>query len=195
MGHSKAEKAESRERILASAARQIREGGLESISIADLMKSAGLTHGAFYAHFPSRTALLAAALDRALQDGAAASTAAAAAKGKPTLKSIANSYLSQMHRDAVGQGCAISALAGDVARADPDIRDVMRSYFETFLEETADALGGGPQARKLAISSWCTMVGAVALSRVFAGAKLGDEILREARTAVLDREKALSQPG
>ena len=75
MGHSRADKAESRERILAIAARQIREGGLDSVSIGEVMKAANLTHGGFYGHFPSRTALIAAALERALVEGEAASLA------------------------------------------------------------------------------------------------------------------------
>src|SRR5262245_27673167 len=68
MGHSQAEKAASRERILEVAARQIREGCLESLSIAELMRAANLTHGGFYGHFPSRSALIAAALERALAE-------------------------------------------------------------------------------------------------------------------------------
>ena len=88
MGHSQAEKAQSRERIVTAAARQIREGGLESISIVELMKEAELTHGGFYGHFPSRSALIAAALERALFDGEAASVAATSRKGSRTLKSI-----------------------------------------------------------------------------------------------------------
>ena len=69
MGHSQAEKARNRERILAEASRQVRRGGLESVSVGTLMKSVGLTHGGFYGHFESRSALLAEALERALLEG------------------------------------------------------------------------------------------------------------------------------
>ncbi|HEY2750970.1 TetR/AcrR family transcriptional regulator, partial [Phenylobacterium sp.] len=81
MGHSQAEKAKSRERILAEAARQIRQNGLESVSVGTLMKSVGLTHGGFYGHFESREALLASALERALLEGEA--KAGAQAPGVP----------------------------------------------------------------------------------------------------------------
>ena len=57
MGHSQAEKAENRERILAEASRQVRRDGLESVGVGTLMKSVGLTHGGFYGHFESRSAL------------------------------------------------------------------------------------------------------------------------------------------
>src|SRR5579864_6885609 len=81
MGHSQAEKAESRERILAEASRQVRRDGLESVSVGSLMKSVGLTHGGFYGHFESRSALLAEALERALVEGEA--NAKVQASGRP----------------------------------------------------------------------------------------------------------------
>src|SRR2546429_2889589 len=58
-------KEETRERILRAAARAIRKHGYEGVGVADVMKDAGLTHGGFYAHFESRDALLAAAVDQA----------------------------------------------------------------------------------------------------------------------------------
>lgn len=62
----------SHERIVEAAARAIRREGYAGVGVADVMKEAGLTHGGFYAHFPSRDAMLAAAMDRAGRDGAAA---------------------------------------------------------------------------------------------------------------------------
>ena len=66
MGHSQAEKARNRDRILAEASQQVRRDGLETVSVGALMKSVGLTHGGFYGHFENRSALLAEALQRAL---------------------------------------------------------------------------------------------------------------------------------
>ena len=190
MGHSQAEKAQSRERIVTAAARQIREGGLESISIVELMREAELTHGGFYGHFPSRSALIAAALERALFDGEAASVAATSRKGSRTLKSIVNSYLSPAHRDDAGAGCAISALAADVGRADPEVRKIMMRRMELYFSEISRVIGDVPEADKLAMSSWCTMVGAIMLSRVFKGDERSDVILRMARKTILEQEKS-----
>ena len=190
VGHSQAEKAQSRERIITAAARQIREGGLESISIAELMKEAELTHGGFYGHFPSRSALIAAALEHALFDGEAASIAATSRKGSRTLKSIVNSYLSPAHRDDAGTGCAISALAADVGRADPEVREIMMRRMELYFGDISRVIGDVPEADKLATSMWCTMVGAIVLSRVFKGDDRSDVILRMARKAILEQEKS-----
>lgn len=188
MGHSRADKAESRERIVAAAAKQIREGGLDSLSIGELMRSVNLTHGGFYGHFASRSALIAAALERALEDGEAASMAASGANGPRSLKSLANSYLSPFHRDHIAEGCAVSALANDVARADDEVREIMQARLERFFTGSAALLGEGEAARAEAIRAWCLLVGGVALARIFKGEPASDEILQEARKAVLQIE-------
>ena len=187
MGHSRADKAESRERILDVAARQIREGGLDSVSIAEIMKAANLTHGGFYGHFPSRAALIAAALDRALDRGEAAFAAAKIPNAPLTVKSIVNGYLSPAHRDDTRDGCAIAALSGDVGRSeDDDVRNQMMRRLEQSFEDMAKAMGGSPKAEAAAVTAWCAMIGAVSLSRVFLGTRRSDEILRTVRQSILD---------
>lgn len=188
MGHSQVEKAKSRERILDAAARRIREGGFDGLSIAELMKSANLTHGGFYGHFPSRAALLAEALERAMDRGEA-SPVAAPAKAPGSVKSIVNSYLSPEHRDNFASGCAVAALACDVARSDDDeVRALMASRLELSFEHMAGAMGDSAAARDAAVTAWCTMVGALALSRVCRGRPRSEEILRQARQSILDLE-------
>jgi TetR/AcrR family transcriptional regulator, transcriptional repressor for nem operon len=190
VGHSQAEKAESRARILDAAARQIRQGGLDSVSIADLMKAANLTHGGFYGHFPSRGALLVEALARALDQGAASFVAARPEGSEPSVKSIVNRYLSPAHRDNSGEGCAIAALAGDVGRADDAaVRAPMVDGLENSFADMASAMGGGPQAEQAAVAAWCAMVGGLMLSRVFQGTDRSDEVLRLARQSILDLER------
>jgi TetR/AcrR family transcriptional repressor of nem operon len=187
LGHSRAEKADSRERILDAAARQIRQGGLESVSIAELMKAANLTHGGFYGHFPSRGAVIAAALERALDRGDASFIAAQPARGGATVKSIVNRYLSPAHRDNTGEGCAIAALAGDVGRAEDDqVRAQMAERLERYFDDMAKAMGDRPEAEAAAVVAWCAMVGAITLSRVFRGTDRSDQILQLARRFILE---------
>jgi TetR/AcrR family transcriptional repressor of nem operon len=177
MGHSQAEKARSRERILAEASRQVRHGGLESVSVGALMKSVGLTHGGFYGHFESRDALLAEALERALLEGEA--KAGADRSGAPaSFHEIVRSYLSRSHRDARDSGCAVAALVSDVARADAASREVMTEHVETFVETMARTLGGDDERGIVAVSA---MVGALALSRVVADPARSDSILKAVR--------------
>ncbi|OYQ37928.1 hypothetical protein CHU93_00225 [Sandarakinorhabdus cyanobacteriorum] len=196
MGHSRAEKAQSRERIITAAAQTIRERGIDALSIGELMRSVGLTHGAFYVHFESRDALVAAALERALLDGEAAAAAARRGVGKRTVKSILNNYLSRAHRDAPGAGCAVAALAGDVARSGPATRRAMIQKLDNYLAAMAEAHGGAPrdEVADFSLAAWSTMIGAIALSRVFAGDPRSDQVLAAARKMILDAEQRPSDP-
>src|SRR5471032_227809 len=110
MGYSQAQKAESRQRVLDTAARQIREHGLEALGVAECMRSAGLTHGAFYGHFSSRDALILEALGRAVSQsekriGSLAS--GAVKRGETPLQAIAEVFLNERHVKNPGSGCAL----------------------------------------------------------------------------------------
>ena len=198
MGHSKAEKAQSRERILAAASTRIRETGLESITVGELMKSVNLTHGGFYGHFESRSDLIAAALERALADSEKTVASHIGKSDTPSVKSIVNSYLSPAHRDHPGTGCAISAVAGEVSRADPQVRAIMMSQLDRSIEVIASAIKVPEYAEQFAEAAWAMMIGAITISRVFAGEKRADHLLASARRAILDLElfyKAKAEKG
>jgi TetR/AcrR family transcriptional repressor of nem operon len=222
MGHSQADKAQSRERILMKAAEKIRDTGLESVSVGPLMRSVNLTHGGFYGHFASRSELLAHALERALREGEAASKAArreaaakaakaetaakteAAAKAETAAKTgtaanagsesarpggyatLLRSYLSRTHRDSRKSGCAIAALASDVARADEASREVMTAHVERFVENVARTMGTDDDERALLAAS--AMVGGLLLSRIVTDPKRSDQILRAVRDGLAARQ-------
>jgi TetR/AcrR family transcriptional regulator, transcriptional repressor for nem operon len=191
VGHSRADKAKSRQRILDAAALQLRELGLEGVSIGELMKSAKLTHGGFYGHFPSREDLIAEALEKALDDGAASATRAGSGKGPPTLKSFLNGYLSKTHRDDSRSGCAISALAGDIARADQRTREIMTMHVAKHFD-IISKLVGDDGATDFSMSALCTIVGAVMLSRAIANEEVSNKVLLAARKAVLNSSETLA---
>src|SRR5829696_9951804 len=97
-----AAKEESHERIVSVAARAIRRSGYGGTGVADIMKEAGLTHGAFYSHFASREAMLAEAAGKACAESAAA--AAELVAGAPPDKALAlmlGAYLSKEHVEHV----------------------------------------------------------------------------------------------
>lgn len=196
MGHSRAEKEQSRERILEAAARMIREVGPNGIGIADLMKSANLTHGGFYGHFPSRDDLILAAIGRAIDDGLNSFASLPDGEDPGSVRSIAHRYLSPSHRDNIARGCAIAALATDVGRQEEDQgRRILREHAEARFESMAEAIGEGEPAKDAAVAAWCTMVGAVVLSRAFRGSSRADEILKIAKQTVLDIAAAADRKG
>lgn len=183
MGHSQADKARSRERILNEAAAEIRDKGLDAVSIGGLMQRVKLTHGGFYGHFASRSDLIAAALEQALADGEAEARAARD-PGKPvSVGTMARSYLSRTHRDSRKSGCAIAALISDVGRADVESRAVMQPHIEAFIAKAAETFGDDDEARAmLAVSA---MIGALAISRVLTDPKRSDAVLRTVRDGVI----------
>jgi TetR/AcrR family transcriptional repressor of nem operon len=185
MGHSQAEKAKSHERILKAAAKRIREGGLERLGVVELMKRAGLTHGGFYGHFGSRDQLIAEAMELAFVDSMFASMKAAANPSRKNLVSFIKSYLSRTHRDTPGNGCAVSALSGEVRHAGPETRAIFARHLERNFDGIAKAIGG-KAGREEAIATMSAMVGAMILSRAVDDKNLSDEILNAARNRLVD---------
>lgn len=184
MGHSKADKAGSHERIVRAAAARFREAGVDAVGLADLMKDAGLTHGGFYRHFGSREDLVAEAIERALLDGGQAIEAIEKLpdNGNPVFARVVDGYLSTAHRDGLATSCAVTTLAGDVARGDERVRSAYTLQVRAYLEFFGRLLKGrkhkSPRAK--AVTALCTLVGALSLARAVDDEKLSLEILASA---------------
>ena len=102
------------ERIVDVAARTLRRNGYAGVGVADVMKQAGLTHGGFYAHFESRDALLAEAIERAGRDSGGGDERAhrrRRARGASALRALVEGYLSDEHLSAAETGCVVAALS------------------------------------------------------------------------------------
>jgi TetR/AcrR family transcriptional repressor of nem operon len=184
MGASQNQKAENHDRIVEVAARQIREGGTERPSVAEIMAAAGLTHGGFYKHFDSREDLVAEAADRALGSGEEAAAAVIDGAADP-LAAFVDWYVSAAHRDDPGGGCAVVALGADAPRADGRVRAAYRAQVERYLAHLEAMLGGeDADVRRRAVVALSTMVGAVLVARAVDDEALSDEILRDVREAV-----------
>lgn len=182
-------KEQSHERIVDAAARAIRRAGYSGVGVADVMKEAGLTHGGFYAHFPSRDALLAAAMERAGQDGAARlsqNMARRRAEGASPLRAWVEAYLSGSHLTGCERGCPVAALASEIPRQSEDVREVAASRVQRLLEAVQQVLpaDAGEHASAAVLS---TLVGALQLARALGDTPRGRAVLASARQAVLDQ--------
>jgi TetR/AcrR family transcriptional repressor of nem operon len=181
MGHSQADKDDSHDRIVRVAAARFRETGVDGIGVADLMRDAGLTHGGFYRHFASRDDLVAEAIARALRDGGRA--VAAVANGKPSpIAALVDAYLSTAHRDGWATSCAVTTLAGDVARSNDRARSAYTQQVGAYVELLNRLITGDKQkSRRIkAIAALSTLVGAVSMARAVNDDKLSREILKSA---------------
>ncbi|MEO8628258.1 MAG: TetR/AcrR family transcriptional regulator [Betaproteobacteria bacterium] len=186
MGHSQAAKAQTRDRIVQTAAARIREAGIDGVGVADLMKEAGLTHGGFYRHFGSREELLNEAVALALEDGGQHVANTIASGGEAPLAALVDAYLSAAHRDSLASSCAVTTLATDVARSSPDARSAYTRQVQRYLELIAGAMvtSNRKDARRQAVAALCSLVGAVSLARAVADEQLSREILKSAGDAV-----------
>jgi TetR/AcrR family transcriptional regulator, transcriptional repressor for nem operon len=166
------ETAVKHERIVKEASRLFRERGFENVSVGEVMKSAGLTHGAFSAHFGSKQELE----EAAVAYGQALSAARARSHGatKKGRQAYAGRYLSLRHRDHPGDGCTMAALGQEVARSTPEVK----AAFEKGLEEILSAGGGD---RKDAIFQTAALIGGVVLARAVKSEQFSDEILKAVR--------------
>src|SRR5580704_5075190 len=181
VGSSQADKAASHQRIVTAAAARIRRAGVDGLSVADLMREAGLTHGGFYRHFDSRDDLVAEAVEAALAHGSKRAEAAARQGGPEALAATIDVYLSPLHRDKPETGCAVAALPADIARSSERARAAYTAQVRRYLDLLAGLTpAGDPDDPYLILA---TLVGAVALARAVDDPGLSDQILeRTART-------------
>jgi len=156
------------ERIVDVAARAIRRSGYDGTGVADIMKEAGLTHGAFYAHFASREAMLAEAAGRACAEArAAAADLVASAPAGVALETMLRTYLSKAHAQQVELGCPLVALGSETSRQTPEVRRVATRHIKEMIDLVARQSPdwGQPGAHERALVTVATMVGALLLSR------------------------------
>ena len=177
---SREQAAENQERILEVATRLFRECGIDGIGVADLMKSAGLTHGGFYGHFKSKDDLVAQACARAISkmrqnwmrviDGA---------PGEP-LEALADTYLTTQHRDHAGRGCPMAALGGEISRQSADVRHSVTEELRPFLDYLSRVVPGRSKAarRKKALATYASLVGALVLARAVDDPALSSEVMK-----------------
>jgi TetR/AcrR family transcriptional repressor of nem operon len=182
-------KARTHARIVEAAARAFRERGVEPVAIADVMRAAGLTHGGFYAHFSSKDALVAEATTRGLADSRREFlVAAAAANPQSPLREIIRRYISRSHRDHQAEGCALPALAAEIAREPAGVRSAFTAALEEFIAQLMDYVPGdtADARRDAALVLASGMAGAVALARAVEDPALSDRLLLAARRFYTD---------
>lgn len=175
--------AENRRRILEAAGRLFRERGFQAVSVAEIMKAAGLTHGGFYGYFRSKDDLIAHAMADALGHSAPPSAGLAA---------YAADYLTAAHRDDLAGGCPTAGLAAETIRQAPGARVEMTAGLRRQIASLARAAPGESpsEKREAAIGSWAAMVGAMILARMSDDPDLSDEVLAGTRAWIAARSPA-----
>lgn len=179
MRYSSNHKAETRQRIIGEAARRFRKDGIDGTGLVPLMKALGLTHGGFYAHFPSKDALVEASLAAATEQSLDRWRDPLDAAG---LEAYLADYLSEAHRDNPGEGCPLPTLCAELGlRGTPSpIADGLAARLEARLQPCTIA----PKEADQGIVALATLVGAITLARSVADPQASKRILDAVHAAV-----------
>ena len=190
---SRAEAAQNRERIIEVAAKLFRERGFDGIGVADLMKSAGLTHGGFYGHFASKEDLMAQACARALERSLDAMHQVAVHGDGNALSAVASAYLSPQHRDHPGEGCTLAALGAEAARHGSPVRGAFTQAVHTAIGALTELVPGesGQAKRERALATYASMIGALILARAVDDPELSEEVLRSVLASITSTDASL----
>lgn len=184
MANSQAEKSLNHARILEFAAARFRQDGVNGVSVADLMKGVGMTHGGFYRHFASRDELVSEAVECAFGDGKLALDRLASIEqaSAEAFDKLVDGYLNKAHRDELSTSCALTTLAGDVARSGEGTRAVYARQVETYLDRLSALMTGkeDKEKRLSAIGLLSMLVGSLSMARAVNDENLSEEILRVA---------------
>ncbi len=176
-------------RIVEVASRAIRRAGCHGVGVADIMKEAGLTHGAFYSHFDSRNAMVVAAMQCAARDSAERVAAEAAtetaARGAGPFASFVNAYLHPTQVTQVERGCVVAALASEMPRQDKVVLDEARQRVNLLVSGVRNAMPEGASRLEAPLVT-ATMVGALQLARILGG-KAGEALLAQTREELVKR--------
>jgi len=177
MRYSKGHKQATRQRILEAAGRRFKQDGIDAAGVATVMSDAGLTNGAFYAHFSSKEDLVANVLADQLR--AQRQSFDAQPPDRAGLDAFVRAYLSPEHRDQFGDGCPSAALLDEIARRPADTRDVFTEEVMGVVDDIALRLDPTDvqAGRADALTVFGLMVGTLQLARTLTDRDLSDRVL------------------
>jgi TetR/AcrR family transcriptional repressor of nem operon len=177
MRYGKDHKEATRRRILDAAGRRFKQDGIDGAGVAAVMADAGLTNGAFYAHFDSKENLVGEVLADQLR--AQRESFDAEPSGPGAVEAFVRSYLSPEHRDELAEGCPSAALLDEVARRPADTRDVFTAELMRVVDDMAAALSpeAPADARVEALTVFGFMIGTLQLARALTDGQLSEALL------------------
>lgn len=189
MSESVGRKAISHERIIEAASRDLRRSGFEGVNVAAVMKTAGLTHGGFYAHFDSRDALLSEAMVRASENAAEAIKTRVEGlqdAGMSPFRAFVEAYLSTAHVEDCASGCPVAALCGYMPLQAAEVVDTSRHAIGNLRRLVLQFL---PRdlPRDTAWSVASMLIGAVQLARALGDAPQARAVIAAAKRDLIER--------
>ncbi len=189
MRKSREETAQTRQRIVDTAAVEFRSGGIATTGVADVMAAAGLTQGGFYRHFESKDALVKESLTNSLEERLrTVEESMGRRKGHNAVAAAIEDYLSLEHRDSPAC-CPFVSLGSELARENRDVRGTATGGFNKLIDTIAQNLPSlsSAAAKKEASVILSTMIGAMTVARLVSDADLSASVLTQAKKSLLER--------
>src|SRR5215211_914908 len=185
MRYGKDHKQATRQRILEAAGRRFKEDGIDGAGVAAVMSDAGLTNGAFYAHFTSKEDLVANVL--ADQPRAQRESFDAQPSDRAGLEALIRAYLSPQHRDQSADGCPSAALLDEIVRRPAATRDVFTDEVLATADDIAARLDPTePDAAGTdALTLFGLLIGTLQLARALNDRDLSDQLLAHSVEAAI----------
>ncbi len=187
MAEMRTKKQLTHQRMLEAAGQSFRKNGFAGIGVDGIAKSAGVTSGAFYAHFGSKGGAFEAALKAGLDEVIAAIPLFRTAHGQAWARKFADYYLGQAHREDLGGGCAMTSLSPEVVRASDNIQAIYEDGMAHIVTLIAEGLEGGTLDERTA-RAWAflsSLIGGLTLSRAVGSALVSDQIAAAAKEAAV----------
>ena len=179
MRYGKEHKQATRRRIIQTAGRRLKRDGIDGSGIATLMADAGLTNGAFYAHFASKQELVATAVADQLREQRA--SISAQTPDLAGLEQYVRAYLSVEHRDNPDDGCPSAALLDEIGRCTDATKRAYTDGLLAMVDDIAARLApeDPPSARTKTLSVFALLVGTLQLCRALTDRDLSDQLLAQ----------------
>jgi len=177
--YAKDHKQATRQRIIEAAGSRLKRDGIDGSGIATLMADAGLTNGAFYAHFESKDDLIAQTVAEQLRGQR--QRFRALPPGRAGLEQLIRAYLSVEHRDNPDGGCPSAALLDEIGRSTGTTRRAYTDGLVSVIDDLAARLPSNDpdQSRVQALSVFALLVGTLQVSRALADRQLADDVLEQ----------------
>ncbi|MBE8519642.1 TetR/AcrR family transcriptional regulator [Amycolatopsis sp. H6(2020)] len=177
--YAKEHKQATRQRIIETAGRRLKRDGIDGSGVAALMKDAGLTNGAFYAHFESKEDLVATVVSEQLCGQR--EWLASFPPGRDGVEQMVRTYLSPEHRDNPEEGCPSAALLDEIGRWTDPAKETYTGSVLAVIDDIAARLApqDPPSARTKTLGMYALMVGTLQLARALADRQLSDGLLEQ----------------
>jgi len=182
-------KAETRKRIVEDAARRFRDEGVTGAGVAKVMRDTGLTHGGFYKHFGSKNDLLVESIGKAFREmGDRLVRVAKQAPPGAAWKAVVTEYLGLDHCNHRENGCPLAALAPELARSEPEIKNRIVGEMVSYKDQLVQWMPGrrAVDRERTFFVIFSAMIGAVEIARMIPDPIARQRVLTQTRDFLLN---------